>query len=135
MEKRLLQIVVGLGAVIAVLAGARGVVHGPAIAGASSIELGAESQYRFLSGMLAGLGAAYTALIPTIERESQRLFMLTLIVGVAGFVRAAEMLGSGPEGLTSYFSLIVSLVAAPAVYLWQLRIARRALMDVPAARS
>jgi hypothetical protein len=135
LEKRLLQIVIGLGAVIAVLIGARGVVHGPAIAGASSIELGAESHYRFLSGLLAGLGAAYTALIPAIEREGQRLFLLTLVVVVAGFARAAEMLVSGPEGLTTYFSLLAALVAAPAVYLWQGRVARRALMDAPPARG
>ena len=135
MERRLLQIVLGLGAVAALLAGARGVVNGPAIAGASSIEIGADSQYRFLSGLLVGLAAAYVILIPTIERESQRLFMLTLIVVVAGFVRAADMLIAGPDGAVSYFSLILTLIAAPAVYLWQLRVARRALMDASPARG
>jgi hypothetical protein len=29
----------------------------------------------------------------------------------------------------SFIGLIVTLVAAPAIYLWQTRIARRALMD------
>jgi hypothetical protein len=135
MERRVLQIVIGLGAVLAVLSGAKGVVHGPAIAGVSSIELGADSQYRFLSGLLVGLGGAYAMLIPAIQREGERLFMLTLVVVIAGFCRAAGMLIAGPEGPMSLTGLFISLVVAPAVYIWQGRIARLSLMDAGPARG
>jgi hypothetical protein len=129
MEKRLLQTVILIGAAIAVIIGLEGVVRGPALAGASSIELGADSQFRFLSGLLAGLGAAYALLAPTIEREGQRLFMLTLVVVFAGFCRGAGMLISGPEGPSPYGALAIALIGAPLVWLWQGRLARLAHVD------
>lgn len=135
MEKRLLQAAILIGAAAAALTGLEGVVRGPALAGASSIELGADSQFRFLSGLLAGLGAAYAMLVPAIEREGPRLFMLTSMVVFAGFCRGAGMLISGPEGLSPYVAIAVALIGAPALWLWQGRIARIASVDekAPAA--
>jgi hypothetical protein len=123
MEKRLLQIVIVMGAVIAVLSGLEGVVRGPALAGASSIEAGADSQFRFLSGLLVGVGGLYALLVPRIEAEGERLFFLTLIVVVGGFCRAVGMLIAGPEGIAGYLALAMALVGAPAIYLWQTRVA------------
>lgn len=130
MEKRLLQLVVVLAAFVPVLAGAMGVMRGPGMAGVV-FGAAADSQFRYLSGVLIGVGAAYWLLVPAIEREGQRLFMLTLIVVVGGFCRAIGMLFDGPAGPVSYAALAMELVVAPGVYLWQARLAHRASMDAP----
>jgi hypothetical protein len=130
MEKRLLRIVVVLAAIVPVAAGLAGVLRGPAIAGVS-FGGAADSQFRYLSGVLAGVGVAYWLLVPKIEREGPRLFVLTLIVVAGGFSRALGMLIAGPSGPISYAALVMELVVAPGVYLWQTRLAQRAQMDAP----
>jgi hypothetical protein len=123
MEKRLLQAVVVAASAVPLLGGMAGVVAGPAMAG-GGFGAAADSQFRYLSGLLVGIGAAYLSLAPRIEREGRRLFMLTLIVVIGGFARAIGMLTNGPPGGMSA-ALIMELVVAPAVYVWQGRIAAR----------
>jgi hypothetical protein len=132
MERRLLQIALAAAALVAALTGAAGALWGPAAAG-GLLGGAADSQFRYLSGLLVGVGAAYGLLIPTVEREGARLYMLTLIVVGGGFCRAAAMLvgGSGGAGVT--VALALELIAAPGLYLWQTRVARLASMDAPAA--
>jgi hypothetical protein len=130
MEKRLLQLLIVLAACVPVLAGVAGVLRGPGMAG-DVFGGAADSQFRYLSGVLVGVGAAYWLLVPTIEKEGQRLFMLTLVVVIGGFCRAIGMLIAGPAGPAAYAPLAMELVVAPAVYLWQSRLARRASMDAP----
>ena len=130
MEKRLLQLVIVLAAFVPVLAGVVGVLRGPGMAGAV-FGAEADSQFRYLSGILVGVGAAYWLAVPAVEREGQRLFMLTLIVVVGGFCRAVGMLIEGPAGPAAYAALSMELIVAPGVYLWQARIAHRASMDAP----
>jgi Domain of unknown function (DUF4345) len=130
MEKRLLQIVVALAACVPVLAGAAGMMQGAAMAGDAFVGA-ADSQFRYLSGLLVGVGVAYWLVVPRIEREGPRLFLLTLMVVIGGFSRAAGMLIVGPAGAISYAAIVMELIVAPAVYLWQMRLARLASMDAP----
>ena len=58
MEKRLLQSVIAVAAVVPRLAGLAGVLHGPGMAGAV-FGGAADSQFRYLSGLLIGVGGAY----------------------------------------------------------------------------
>jgi hypothetical protein len=131
LETRLLQLTILLAALVPVLAGIEGVLRGPAMAGAAVFGAGPDSQFRYLSGVLAGVGVAYWMLVPAIETAGERLFMLTLIVVVGGFCRATGMLIGGPAGPAAYAALAMELIVAPAVYLWQTRLARRAQMDAP----
>jgi hypothetical protein len=128
MEKRLLQIVIVLAAIVPVLAGAAGMVQGAAMAG-GLLDGAADSQFRYLSGLLVGVGVAYWLLVPRIEHEGPRLFLLTLMVVIGGFSRAAGMLIGGPAGMASYGAIVMELIVAPGIYLWQMRLARRASMD------
>ncbi|MDR3512674.1 MAG: DUF4345 domain-containing protein [Caulobacteraceae bacterium] len=123
MEKRLLQTAIIVAALVPILAGLAGVVWGPAMAG-SIVGAAFDSHFRYLSGLLIGVGAAYWSLAPSIEREGQRLFMLTLIVVVGGFFRALGMLIDGPPGVGMSLALALELIVAPALYVWQTRIAR-----------
>jgi hypothetical protein len=128
MEKRLLQIVIALAALVPVVVGLAGAIWGPAMGAGSIIGFG-DSQFRYLSGVLVGVGAAYWMLVPTIEKEGERLFMLTLIVVIGGFCRASSLLLGGPAGAAVYIGLVMELIVAPGAYLWQMRLARLAAMD------
>jgi hypothetical protein len=130
MEKRLLQIAVAAAALVPVAAGVAGAIWGPVIAG-SFTGAALDSHFRYLSGVLLGVGLAYWSLIPAIEREGSRLFMLTLIVVIGGFCRAIGALIHGLPGPAMSAALVMELVVAPGVYLWQTRIARLASMDAP----
>jgi len=132
MEKRLLQIVVIITALVPILAGLAGVMWGPAMAG-YFVGAAYDSHFRYLSGILIGIGGAYWSLVPAIEREGARLSMLTLIVVIGGGCRALGMLVNGPPGAGMSGALVIELIVAPAVYLWQMRIARLASMDAPTA--
>ena len=143
MEKRLLQIAVALAGLVPVGAGLAGALWGPVMLNQIGDAV-LDSHYRYLSGLLLGVGLAFWSAIPNIERRDERFTLLTLIVVTGGFFRAIGMLMDGSPGPAMTGALIVELVVAPVIYLWQLRVARDASgaasidapkMDVgPAAR-
>ncbi len=122
MEKRLLQIAIALGGLIAVGAGMVGGLHGTLMLGDWG-DVALDSHFRYLSGLLLAVGVAYWSTIPDIERQEQRLGLVTLIVVTGGFFRAMGLLADGSPGLVMRAALVVELVGAPLVYLWQRRIA------------
>ena len=92
-----------------------------------------DSHYRYLSGLLLAIGAAYWSTIPNIERQGARLSLLTTLVVTGGFFRAAGMLMNGSPGPWMTGALIMELVITPGLYLWQVRVAALTPMDVPSA--
>jgi hypothetical protein len=129
-QKRLLQIVIAIAGLIPATAGMWGGLKGIAMLGYWG-DVGVDSHFRYLSGLLLGIGVAYWSAIPEIERQGARISLLTLIVVTGGFFRAFGMLVDGSPGPIMTGALIVELVVAPLVYLWQLRVAR----DVPAGAA
>jgi len=122
MEKRLLQIAIALGGLIAVGAGMAGGLHGTLMLGDWG-DVNLDSHFRYLSGLLVGLGVAYWSTIPDIERQEARISLVTLIVVTGGFFRALGLLAAGSPGLPMRVALVMELVGAPLLYLWQRRIA------------
>ena len=47
-----------------------------------------DSHFRYLSGLLLGIGLLFWSTIPNIERQGHRFGLLTTIVVVGGFCRA-----------------------------------------------
>ena len=131
MEKRLLQSVVALGGLIAVGAGMAGGLHGTLMLGDWG-DAALDSHFRYLSGLLVGLGVAYWSTIPDIERQEARIGLVTLIVVTGGFFRALGLLAIGSPGWPMRAALVVELVGAPLLYLWQRRIAQLQPMDAAA---
>jgi hypothetical protein len=131
MERRLLQITVAIVGLVPVAAGLAGVLTGVSMLGLwGGVVL--DSHYRYLSGLLLGVGLAYWAAIPAIEKEGPRFGLLTLIVVIGGFSRAIGALRHGPPGGAMSAALVVELVVTPLLYLWQARVARRAVViDLP----
>jgi hypothetical protein len=127
LERRLLQIAVAVGGGVPVAAGVAGALWGPSLVGPGD---GADldSHFRYLSGLLAAIGVLYWSTIPRIEVMSGRFSLLTLIVVTGGLCRALGMLVIGPASQTLIMALVMELLVTPALYLWQGRVARQAVM-------
>jgi hypothetical protein len=123
-ERRLLQQAVAIVAVIPVATGLYGVLFGQALTG-DAVSISAESHFRYLSGLLLGIGLCFWATLPSIEIHTGRIRLLTLLVVIGGLSR---LIGLALTGLPSLFmlgGLIVELIVAPVLCLWQTRVANR----------
>lgn len=83
------------------------------------------SHFRYMSGLLLGLGIAFAAAIPTIERRSELLGALSAIVVVGGLARLADLLARGAPGTPHVLALGMEMLVVPLLFAWQRRIARR----------
>jgi hypothetical protein len=129
-ERRLLQSVVALVALIPVLAGSAGAMRGLSFVGATGGVTG-NSHFSYLSGLLLGIGLCYWSCVPAIERKGARLTLLTVIVFVGGLGRAFSLLSMGAPSRWHVAALGVELLVAPAVWLWQRRVAAGAPRTEP----
>ena len=124
---RALQVAVALGGLVPVSAGLAGVLLGPRMTGASVAGLqgvvALDSHYRYLSGLLLGIGLAFWSLIPGIVRQGRAFRLLTVVVVVGGLGRLSGigLLGVPPPPML--FGLAMELIVTPLLCLWQARLA------------
>ena len=118
----MLQRVVALGAIVPVGAGLYGVLFGTLLTG-DRLSIAGDSHYRYLSGLLLGIGLIFWASIPAIETRTGRFQLLTLIVVAGGLGRLAGMLITGLPSLSMILALAMELLVTPAICLWQMRVA------------
>lgn len=137
-HRHLLQIAVGLACVVPLLAGGAGAVLGAAAFGDARAPVAADSHVRYLSGLLLGIGLAFAATIPTIERRGHEFRILTFLVAVGGAARLYGVLAAGRPGGAMLFGLAMELMVTPLLCLWQAMAARGAVspdaMPRPATR-
>jgi|AraplaMF_Col_mMF_1032025.scaffolds.fasta_scaffold00069_12 hypothetical protein len=125
-SKRLLQAAVAVCCLAPILGGGAGLLLGPAmIGGASGDARDLDSHFRYLSGLLLGIGLAYAASIPGIERKRVSFILLGSIVVIGGIGRLLSLLSQGVPSPTMLGALAMELVVTPFLTLWQLRVARR----------
>jgi hypothetical protein len=125
MERRFLQIAVAVACLVPVSAGAGGILLGPAMVDAGAVPVGADSHYRYLSGLLLGIGIAFATTIPDIEHSTMRFRLLTGIVVVGGCGRLGSLLLRGAPDKPMLAALVMELCVTPCLALWQARVARR----------
>jgi len=125
-EKRLLQACVALACIVPLLAGGSGVIE--SVGGIRGVEepvpVDLDSHFRYLSGLLLGLGIAFALCIPSIERKGLLFRALGLIVVVGGLSRLLSLIAVGAPGPGHQFGLAMELVTVPLLVLWQMRVAR-----------
>jgi hypothetical protein len=124
-ERRALQVAIGVCGLVPVIAGLLGGRFGLAMLGGFGSPA-FDSHYRYLSGLLLGIGVTYWSAIPRVEVQGERIGILTLIVVIGGFCRALGMLAYGFPGWTMVAALAMELIVTPAIFLWQGRVAARA---------
>lgn len=119
-----LRVAVALGGVVPVVAGGAGVLAGLGMLG---IEPHAfvtlDSHYRYLSGLLLGIGLAFWSTIPRIELQGGRFRLLTLLIVIGGLGRLYALLTTEVPAPPMLFGLAMELVVTPALCLWQARVA------------
>jgi membrane associated rhomboid family serine protease len=121
-ERRYLQRTVAVLAVVPVAAGLFGVLFGPALTG-DRVSVSADSHFRYLSGLLLGVGIVFWSTVPAIEEKTGRFRLLALIVVIGGLARLTGLLLTGIPSLYMLGGLVMELVLTPAVTLWQTRVA------------
>jgi hypothetical protein len=124
-RKHLLQLAVAAGGVVPVAAGGAGVLLGPRMADALSVgSADLDSHFRYLSGLLLGIGLGFWATIPDIDRRGGFFRLLAAIVFVGGLGRLCSAIAVGAPGGPMLFGLAMELVVTPALAVWQYRVAR-----------
>lgn len=121
-ERRLLQRVVALAGLVPVGAGLYGALFGASLTGDHGLSITGDSHYRYLSGLLLGIGLLFWTSIPAIEQRKGRFQILTLVVVLGGLARLAGIGVVGVPAPTMLLALVMELVVTPALCLWQMRV-------------
>lgn len=128
-ERRLLQASIAIACLVPLLAGGAGVLTGPSeIRGGAGAPIDVDSHFRYLSGLLLGIGLAFLSCVPRIETHAARLRLLAAIVVIGGLGRALSLATQGLPGPEHQFALVMELGVVPLVTVWQARVARRMRM-------
>jgi uncharacterized protein DUF4345 len=123
-ERRLLQAAVALLALIPIGAGLSGIWLGPAMVRVADAGVTADSQFRYLSGLLLAIGLCFWRMVPIIERAGPAARLLTLVVFIGGIGRLVSLIALGVPSLAMLGGLAMELVVTPLLCFWQMRIAR-----------
>jgi hypothetical protein len=126
-ERRLLQACVALACLVPIAAGAAGILKSAAMLHGVRAPLPADldSHYRYLSGLLLGIGIGFAACVPRIEGRTILFRVLGAIVVLGGLGRLLSLAEVGAPGLAHRLALAMELGAMPLLMLWQKRVARR----------
>ncbi|HYD18047.1 MAG TPA: DUF4345 domain-containing protein [Patescibacteria group bacterium] len=124
-ERRALQAAIAVGGLVPVLAGASGMIMGPQLL-ADPANLAVDSHFRYLSGLLFGIGIAFWYAIPTIETRTGYCRLLCLPIVIGGFARLMAAVFIGLPPLPMLLAIGMELAVTPALCAWQARIAREA---------
>lgn len=123
-ERRALQVAIAVAGVVPVGAGLSGALFGGTIVGATP-DLSVDSHFRYLSGLLLGLGLAFWLMVPGIERHTGTVRLLTAFVVIGGLARLLALATTGTPSLPMLLALVMELAVTPALCLWQARLAER----------
>jgi hypothetical protein len=125
-EKRLLQAVIAVASLVPVLGGAFGVCLGLAMVEIAAPPASADAHFRYLSGLLLGIGLGFLSTVPQIETRSARFRLLAAIVVIGGLGRLLSVALDGAADASTLFALAMELVVTPTLALWQRRVAHAA---------
>ncbi len=125
-EKRLLQAAVALCCLVPIFWGGLGVFWGLSMVAVAPPSSSGDGHFRYLSGLLLGIGLCFLSTVPRIEMRSARFGVLAAIVVIGGLGRLLSLaLGGSPDAPT-LFALAMELGVTPALAFWQLRVAQAA---------
>ncbi|MCC0806916.1 DUF4345 domain-containing protein [Methylobacterium sp. W2] len=126
-EREALQRVVAVAAIIPVASGLFGILFGlGGIGGDSLSQISADSHFRYLSGLLMGIGILFWTCVPAIEAKSRLFRFLTLVVVLGGLARLLGLYLTGLPSAVMLGALAMELVVTPLLCLWQMRVAAKA---------
>lgn len=125
-ERRALQIAVALACFVPLSMGGTSILSSLAVIQGMAPPWPADldSHYRYLSGILFGIGLVFAASIPRIECAGTIFRTLCAIIVVGGLARLVSLGDVGWPSAGHRFGLVMELGVVPTLTLWQARIAR-----------
>ena len=124
-ERRLLQIVVAVLCLSPLGFGLLGMVRGTEGFGGHGVAAGADSHFRYLSGIFFGVGVMAVSCLPRIEAMTERFRWVVLFVVIGGLARLAGFVLTEVPKDAHFYAVFVELVVTPLLGLWQRRVAGR----------
>lgn len=126
-ERRLLQAATAFACLVPLMMGGTSILNGADVLRGMDppFPVDLDSHYRYLSGLLFGIGLVFAACIPRIERHGAIFRALCAVIVCGGLARLLSLLESGAPSFGHQFGLVMELVVVPLVTLWQARLARR----------
>ena len=126
-ERRFLQMAMGSFCLVPLIAGASGMIEGPAMLRGVGppVAIDLDSHYRYLSGLLFGIGIGFALCIRGIERHGATMRVLAAAVVLGGLARLIALASFGAPGGGHLFGLGMELGAVPLILLWHMRVVRR----------
>lgn len=122
-ERRLLQMAIFIAALVPISAGLAGMLLGISFLSEAS-EVSLDSHLRYLSGLLFALGLSFWMMIPSIEKHTQIIRILTFLVVTGGIARLLAALLVGIPSTPMLLAIGMELVITPLLCFWQMRVAR-----------
>jgi hypothetical protein len=126
LERRLLQATVAIACTVSLSMGGLSVIRGADVLRGMDppFPIDLDSHYRYLSGLLLGIGLVFLLSVRRIENKQTVFRTLGAIVVVGGLARLWSLIDAGVPGRGHQFGLVMELVVTPLIVLWQGRIAR-----------
>lgn len=126
-ERSLFQLCVAAAGIVPVAAGIAGILLGPEFVDAA-VGTGADSHFRYLSGLLLGIGLGFWSTIPRIEANGERFRLLSFVVVAGGLARLISLAAIGLPPVGMRFALAMELGVTPLLCLWQWHLAAKAAL-------
>ena len=123
-ERRLLQKVIGLVALIPIMVGGYGILYGATSTG-DSVSIATQSHIRFLSGLFFAIGIGFLSTLPKIELKTNRFRFLSALVFAGGIARLVGFQFAGLSSVLVLVGMAYELIATPILCFWQGRVAKR----------
>jgi hypothetical protein len=124
--KRSLQIAVMIACLVPLSAGLGGVWKSIAIIDTlPTLLINTDSHFRYLSGLLLGIGLGFFSCIPHIETKTERFLLLSLIVVIGGLSRLYGLIIMGVPDNPMLFGLGMELFVVPLLAALQLIVAHK----------
>lgn len=125
-ERRLLQIAVAAASIVPLSMGALSVLRSADVLKGVDhpLPIDLDSHFRYLSGLLLGIGVAFVAAIPTVESRGTLFRTLGFVILVGGLARLLSLLQAGMPGPGHLFGLLMELAVVPLIVIWQARVER-----------
>lgn len=126
-ERRLLQAATAFASLVPLSMGVHSVIGSAVVLRgvAHPLPPDLDSHFRYLSGLLLGIGIVFLATIPRIEKNGTIFRTLGLVILIGGLSRLLSLVEAGPPGPGHQFGLVMELAVVPLLVAWQVRVARR----------
>jgi hypothetical protein len=118
----LLQVAVAVAGLAGVVLGLTGVLFGTMHSDLSG-DVVLDGYVRFGKGVLLAIGLVYWSCVPRIERQGERISLVTFILVLGTLSRLFSVAGHGVATLGIVANLIAGLILVPLLWLWQRRVA------------